>query len=310
MEAQNDTQLVKPPSAIGAWVRRNPIALKELRGRMRGARAFVVLTVYLVLMSIFTVILYMIYTTSNNALSTTGGVVGKMVFGGVLAIELFMVCFIAPAFTTGAISGEKERQTFDLLRTTLLPARRIVVGKLMAALAYIVLLLVVAVPLQSLAFLMGGVTVEEVLLSVELLFITSIGYGAMGILLSAATKRTLGASVITYVIALLMTVALPLLLLFFGLFLFNTGINNQPGLEAVLTYIFGLLVSTNPISTVVVTENVLQQHGSVFFFQQALSNGSKIPLISPWISYTVIYLILAMVFISRSVQLVRKVGRE
>ena len=29
---------------------RNPVMLKELRGRMRGARAFVVLTVYLLLM--------------------------------------------------------------------------------------------------------------------------------------------------------------------------------------------------------------------------------------------------------------------
>ena len=87
----------------------------------------------------------------------TGGVVGKMVFGGVLAIELFMVCFIAPAFTTGAISGEKERQTFDLLRTTLLPARRIVIGKLIAALAYIVLLLVVAALLGLFAYWLRAV---------------------------------------------------------------------------------------------------------------------------------------------------------
>ena len=36
---------------------RNPVVLKELRGRMRGPRAFVVLTVYLTLMSGFATLL-------------------------------------------------------------------------------------------------------------------------------------------------------------------------------------------------------------------------------------------------------------
>ena len=36
----------------------NPVVLKELRGRMRGARAFVVLTVYLVLLGAFSSLVY------------------------------------------------------------------------------------------------------------------------------------------------------------------------------------------------------------------------------------------------------------
>src|SRR5690242_14206967 len=94
----------KPPSAFGMWIRRNPVALKELRGRMRGARAFVVLTIYVALMSLFAVMLYTIYTVQASVnMSTTGGVVGKLIFGGVVAVELFLVCFIAPAFTSSAI---------------------------------------------------------------------------------------------------------------------------------------------------------------------------------------------------------------
>src|SRR5262245_18738433 len=114
---------MQPPAAWWAWLRRNPVTLKELRGRMRGIRAFVVLTVYVLLMSAFTVILYGIYTASAQvSLSTTGGVIGKVIFGGVLSIELFLVCFIAPAFTASAISGERETRTYHLLRTTLLSA--------------------------------------------------------------------------------------------------------------------------------------------------------------------------------------------
>jgi ABC-2 type transport system permease protein len=296
-------------TALGRWMRRNPVTLKELRGRMRGTRAAVVLTGYVLVMSGFVVLLYLIYSASASlTLSTTGGVIGKVIFAGVVAVELFMVSFIAPAFTTAAVSGERERRTFDLLRTTLLPARRIVFGKLVSALAYIVLLLFVAVPLQSLAFLMGGVTIEEVLLSVELLLVTAIAYGTVGIFFSAWTKRTLSASILTYSFALLMTLALPLgLLALLPVTAFGFGgFYNQPVLEGLLTYTFGLLASINPITAGVLTEIVLLQNGTAFYFTQTLSNGAMLPLVSPWIVYTVVYLVGSVVLLSLSVRFVRR----
>lgn len=301
-----------PPPRLGAAVRRNPIALKELRGRMRGARAFVVLTVYVALMSLFAVLLYLIYTASASVtLSTTGGVIGKLIFGGVFAVELFLVCFIAPAFTTGAISGERERLTFNLLRTTLLPARRIVFGKLISALAYVVLLLLVAVPLQSLAFLMGGITIAEVLLSVELLLVTAVGYAAVGIFFSAVTRRTLTATILTYTFALLVTVALPLAALALGVFS-SAGISNlsRPFVEAVLLYLFGLLASTNPVGAAVMTETTLQQKGSAFYFTETLSSGAAVPLLSPWIVYTLIVAVVTAVLLWQTVRTVRRIETD
>ncbi len=297
----------KPPVRLGAFIRRNPIALKELRGRMRGARAFAVLTVYVALMSAFAVVLYLIYTASSSvSLTTTGGAIGKTIFGGVVAVELFLVCFVSPAFTAGAISGERERRTFNLLRTTLLSARRIVLGKLVSALAYIVLLLLVAVPLQSLAFLMGGITVEEVLLSVELLVVTAIGYGTVGLYFSAVTKRTLTASILTYTFALVTTVALPLAALVLGVFSGFGYSSSQPLLQAILAYLFGLLASTNPVTTAVLTETTLQQKGTALFFTQTLANGASIPLVSPWVVFSLLYLVGSYVLIGLTVRAVRR----
>src|SRR3954463_4400854 len=149
---------------------RNPVVLKELRGRMRGMRAFVVMTIYLALMSGFTTLLYVLYSSSLNYYGfTSGGTIGRVLFVGIVGVELFLVTFIAPTFTAGAISGERERQTYDLLRTTLLPARSLVVGKLISALSYVLLLLLAAIPLQSIAFLFGGVTESEVVLSFVIL---------------------------------------------------------------------------------------------------------------------------------------------
>ena len=140
----------------------NPLLIKELRGRMRGARGFVVLTVYLVLLSCFAAVVYYAYTL--NASSPMGGLdmaeLGTAVFASVVIIEIFMVMLITPAFTAGAISGERERKTFELLRTTLLSGRQLVYGKFASALTYMLLLILTAVPLESLAFFMGGVVVE------------------------------------------------------------------------------------------------------------------------------------------------------
>src|SRR5436190_23766186 len=74
-----------PVRALSVLLTRNPVVLKELRGRMRGPRAFIVLTLYLLLMSGFVTLLYVVYTASaNSAVSgNSGQLVGKFVFGAV-----------------------------------------------------------------------------------------------------------------------------------------------------------------------------------------------------------------------------------
>jgi hypothetical protein len=311
--AENPKPLtIRTPSLIGEWLRRNPVTVKELRGRMRGARAMIVLTAYVLVMSLFTTLLYWLNTGfSTVTLSTTGSWLGIMIFGGVLTIELFMVCFIAPAFTAGAISGERERQTYHLLRTTLLSAWRLVIGKLSSALAYTLLLLLAAIPLQSLAFLMGGITMTEVAMSIWLLVVTAIAYSAMGIYFSALSKKTLNASVLTYVVSLFITVAVPMILIV-GLTLFSVAslsMNSafQPMIEMVLLYVMGLLACTNPITTAILTWVTYQQYNTLFYFTVPTSNGISVPMLSPWIIFTLLYALITFLAINGSVRQVRKV---
>ena len=139
---------------------------------------------------------------------------GKTVFGAVLAVQVFLIVFIGPAFTAGAISGERERQTYDLLRTTLLPAGALVRGKLLSALSYVLLLVFAAIPLQSLAFLLGGIAWEELIISQLLIVVAAITYALAGLYASSLMRSTLAASVTTYAIALFLVVGLPILALF------------------------------------------------------------------------------------------------
>lgn len=298
---------------------RNPVLLKELRGRMRGARAFVVLTFYLLMMSGFITLLYALYTASLNV--PYGGpdrqLLGKVVFGGVVGLELFIVCFLAPTFTVGAISGERERQTFDLLRTTLLSARALVLGKLASALSYVLLLLLAALPLQSLAFLLGGVAPEEVLIATVILMATAFLFCAAGIFFSSLMRRTLGANLLTYAFALLDTLGLPIILVaslpILGFM--SYGYNGAPQLlvQLVLVYGFGLLVATNPLATAFMTETILIDQHTAFYFTMPLTTSSgstfNAPLISPWLAFTVFGFAAGALLVFLSIQLVKRAER-
>ncbi|MDY7075642.1 MAG: hypothetical protein SXV54_01830 [Chloroflexota bacterium] len=295
------------------WMRgeSNPLLVKELRGRMRGARAFIVLTVYLLLLSCFTSIIYYVYSAS--ARGPGGGpdmaYLGKTVFASVIIIEIFMVTFITPAFTAGAISGERERKTYELLRTTLLPARKLVFGKLSSALTYMLLLILAAVPLESLAFVLGGVVAEELAIALVILLVTAIGFAAIGIFFSSLVRTTLVSTVLAYVTALLLTVGLPMLMLISIGLLGSFSYNFDPPtwiIEAALMYLVYLVVGLSPISAAIGTEIVLEEENALLYFWHRIDSTHSIPVPSFWIVYTLAYLTLALVLLLITILRVRQ----
>jgi hypothetical protein len=285
----------------------NPVMLKELRGRMRGVRAFVVLSVYLALMSGFLALLYLIYEPFNRSTGTSAaGEVGRILFMGVVGAELMLIIFIAPAFTAGAITGERERLTYDLLRTTLLSSPSFVIGKLESALGYVMLLLLSAIPLQSIAFLFGGVTESELVLALVILAVTAVTLGTVGIYFSANAARTLSASVRAYTTTLVATFGVPLVLRILVDILSFATRNASPILEAFFKYFADFLDSLNPIRTGLVSQQLLIDRQVLGFWTDTLSNGSTIPRVSPWITFTMIYLVAATVMLVLSIQRTRK----
>ena len=54
----------------------------------------------------------------------------------VTTMEFAMLLFIIPALTAGSISGERERQTLELMLTTKMKPSDIIVGKVAASLFY------------------------------------------------------------------------------------------------------------------------------------------------------------------------------
>ena len=180
----------------------NPVFARELRQRMRGPRASIVISLYLLLLSLIVWTLYEGASRTQQAFSgpqieQVAGL-GRSVFQTLLFCVLLLVCFIVPAQTAGAIAGERERQTLIPLQVTLLRSRSILFGKLLASLAFVLLLIVATLPLVGVAFLLGGVEVFEVLRATAMLFVIALVLACLSLFCSTLTRRTQGATVLSY----------------------------------------------------------------------------------------------------------------
>ncbi len=310
------TELTQPPLTKKQRLKnlgRNPVTVKELRGRMRGRKAFVVLTVYLLAMSLFVLLIYAAFAAnSSDPFGPNARDVGKAIFAAIVGVQGFLVIFVGPAYTAGAITGEKERQTYDLLRTTLLTAKRFVSGKLLSSLAYVFLLIVAAIPLQSIAFLLGGVSFVELLVSQIVLLAAAVSFAMWGLFCSARFRSTMAASVATFGGALFVTLITPMLaglaLAIVSPFLAASAALSWVG-EAALVYVLTLLAATNLPATVLTSEFFFLDSGAVFLYEESIA-GRTIYLPSPWFLFVLFYSLLALFLYWLTVRKVRKTAER
>ncbi len=290
----------------------NPVILKELRGRMRGRQAFILLTFYLGLIAVFVGIIYLFVAGESTSIGWDPSLrqtLGKVIFGTVVLLELLMISFFAPGLTAGAITAERERQTFDLLRTTLLSPSSLVLGKLGSAFTYLFLLILTALPIESLAFLLGGVGIGEMVVASLMLVVTAIFFCTLGIFFSSFMKRTLNATLSSYGTSLasfLFLIVIFFLVAYIGALPSNTG----PVRELILGLLVWFLISTNPFLAAIMTEVILVDEQSLFMTKNPPFGGNwNFYLSSPWIIYVVFYTLLTVLLIYLSIQRVKRPDR-
>ena len=197
------------------------ISVKELRGRMRGRRAFMILTLYLFLLGGFAWMVELLMEASfrNNfgqSAAFASASIGQGIFAALVMLETLQVVFLAPASTAGAISLEREKQTLGLLVTTPITSIAIVLGKLLSALTYVFLLIAASIPLTAIVFVFGGVAPEDVVRAYVVLLVTALGLGAFGLCCSSLVKRTQAATAISVFGVLAITVGSVFLLVFWN----------------------------------------------------------------------------------------------
>ncbi len=295
---------------------KNPVLVKEIRIRMRGKRAFIILTSHLLALGTAVLLAYLVFQLSSSSTTTSlesRRAFGKSLFGLLVWLELVMISFTAPALTSGAIATERERQTYDLLRVTLLPARSLVLGKFTAGLVFIALLLFTSLPLQSPAFLIGGVVIQEILIAIVILIVTAIAFCAAGMFFSSLFSRTLLSTVLSYAFAIFLVFGIPMIMVFmlslFGVAGTNLLRDTPPfPIQAALAFIGWAAISITPVAAIAVTEAVfLSPEHSIWVGHIPLWNNVEFAFPSPWIPYVVYYLAISIILLWLSIERVRRV---
>ena len=182
------------------------LVAKEMRSRSRGWRPMWLLTFYLAALTVVVAGFPALLGGIGGTISPT---MGTQIFA-VLAIgSVLLLAFITPALTVGAVSGERERRTLDLLLITRTSALGLVSGKLLGSLVYVLYLLVASLPAFALVYLFGGVPLFHLGMVLAVAAVTAVTHAALGLLLSALLRRTSLASVVAYLLVLFLVFGLP-----------------------------------------------------------------------------------------------------
>jgi len=175
------------------------LVTKELRSRSRGWRPVVVLTGYLLLLSGGVLGFLYLVRLGMGVIPPT---LGSQLFSTLALGAVVLLSFITPALTAGAVSGERERRTLDLLLVTRASALGLVVGKLFGSLLYALFLLTASLPAFALVYLYGGVPPSYLLMVFLVAGVTALTHAALALFLSALLRRTLAALVLSYLLVI------------------------------------------------------------------------------------------------------------
>lgn len=222
----------------------NPILIKEMRTRMRGTRAFLVLTGYVVTLSLIVSLIYIVL--HKNAPTTVVNQAGSVLTPVLIYVQMGLICLIAPTFAASAISSEREQQTFDLLIASLARPSTILFGKLGAALSYLFLTLFGSLPLIALTYSLGGVALRDIAIAYLVMVVSGVTFCSMSFLWSTLIRRGVLAQLTSLIAVIFLVAALPALALFFSAL--ATNFNQSPS-SAFMNMVF-LLLRTNPFAAI------------------------------------------------------------
>lgn len=181
----------------------NPIVRKDLKVISRSMKFSWGLFAYeAILAVIFLFVMLMVYEmNSYGSQSNTDIYSGYIAFFPVIGIaQLGMISLIVPIITASSISGERERQTMDVMLTTTISPYSIVIGKITSAVFRVMTFIIASVPLMAVSFMMGGMKWSALFEYLVLAFIFAIFTGSIGTFCSSLFKKSIPAIIISYVI--------------------------------------------------------------------------------------------------------------
>lgn len=176
----------------------NAVLQRELVANLRQGRAFLLLALYVSVTGAVVLAAWPQQERVDLANPAAAQRLVNLFFLG----QYLLVALLAPSFTAGSITGEKERHTYEMLLASPLTPAAVVVGKLLAALCHLGLLIVSSLPIVVLCLPLGGVSFYEVLSVYFLLLAATATFGMISLAASSYFARTAASLSVSYLVIL------------------------------------------------------------------------------------------------------------
>ncbi|MCR5129044.1 MAG: ABC transporter permease subunit [Lachnospiraceae bacterium] len=181
-------------------IRINPIVKKDLRVLSRSMKIAWGLFAYeAVLLIAFLFAIWIIFEEFSGYGYSADYQAFVVMFPVISVLEFGIIALLMPIMTATAVSGEKERQTFDILLTTVMTPRAIIRGKVASAVIRVMVFMVGSIPLMALSFTLGGLSWINLFITMIAFLIFAILTGSLGIFASTLTTKSITGIILTYV---------------------------------------------------------------------------------------------------------------
>lgn len=192
----------------------NPIMKKELMVSSRSIKmslALAGINAFLLIIVIFTMI-----TTSGISRYAYYDYSALLALFPILGcVECGIISLVVPIITSGSISGEREKQTLDIMLTTPVTPFQIALGKLGSAMAVVMMYMIASVPIMAIAFVLGGMSWSALFGLIGMLLVIGIYVGSVGVFCSSVVKKS--------VVSTILTIAIGIAIIVITLVIFGAG---------------------------------------------------------------------------------------
>lgn len=179
----------------------NPIVKKDLQVTARSMKISWGLFAYEAVLALTFLLAMSVIKSVTGSFYSSYNIYGALVYlFPVLAVsQVMIVALIVPIITASSISGERERQTFDIMLTTCMSPFSIILGKVTSAVIRILFFVTASIPVMSLAFVVGGLSWANLFYFLLSIILLSVFCGSIGILCSAFCRKSITAVILAFV---------------------------------------------------------------------------------------------------------------
>ncbi|MDF1514798.1 MAG: hypothetical protein P1S60_13395 [Anaerolineae bacterium] len=286
---------------------------KHLMGQMRSHRFFWFLSAYLLGIGILiALVLATEFLPTFIGGATRQSMLDIFTFGRNLFWSAGILLILAsgllvPISALGAIAGERDQRTLDLLKVTALRPWDIVGGKMLSVCLTGLLFISAPLPIIMTGFWLGGVSVTEVAILLIVVVVTMILSCSWALFFSAMVRKTLNAVLIYYILNL---ISVPILLVAtvivgstYDSLTYSQRLGTTPSffLATVFQYGWVILCGFHPIYAAVVSQLLGMEQTRWFLLHFDITRYDPLTdrfstmgtayLPSPWILYVIFSLI-------------------